>query len=150
MCILKKKKKSKEEENILAFPTVLYKNIDLNKPTCRKRTIKTPPEIDKAWNNLIYSRRPSGNKYQSSLCRRPFLQDKRTLSVLVTLDDQKVWFMIQKVEFPKGKAATCSPSPGCLEEDLSFPSLQKYRRAGKKRQENLKLSLALSMVLNHR
>lgn len=34
-----------------------------------------PPEIDKAWNNLIFSRRPSGNKYQSSLCRRPFLQE---------------------------------------------------------------------------
>ena len=61
------------------------------------------------------------------------LFSKRTLSVLVTLDDQKVWFMIQKVEFPKGKPATCSPSSGCLEEDLSFPSLQKYRRAGKKR-----------------
>ena len=44
MCILKKKKKnSKEEENILAFSTGLYKNIDLNKFTCRKRTIKTPP-----------------------------------------------------------------------------------------------------------
>lgn len=57
--------------------------------------------------------------------------------------------MIQKVEFPKRKAATCSPSPACLEEDLSFPGLQKYRRAGKKRQEDLTLSLALSMVLNH-
>lgn len=57
--------------------------------------------------------------------------------------------MIQKVEFPKRKAATCSPSPAGLEEDLSFPSLQKYRRAGKKSQEGLTLSLALSMVLNH-
>ena len=41
------------------------------------------PEIDKAWNKLIQGRRPSGNKGQSSLCRPPFLQDKRTLCVLL-------------------------------------------------------------------
>lgn len=40
MCILKKN--SKEEENIMAFSTVLYKNIDSKKPICSKMAIKTP------------------------------------------------------------------------------------------------------------
>lgn len=51
MCILKKN--SKEEENIMAFSTVLYKNIDWNGPICSKMSMKTPlKSIRPKWKNM--------------------------------------------------------------------------------------------------